>query len=164
MIVSQVVKDEIVDMYFDCVNTIKLEIQQQKEKEREEVESKKKKIEINFGDKLLSLFSKTPNLNKNASVLEISKSPDIKHEDNKVEKAKTMSFISGAQKDSFAEVTDFSKSLPPVEESKYSTSLDQKDEFKIEGARPSAFTMNQIENKDDTNKSTEKGTSPKTEK
>ena len=66
-VITETVKAEIVDMYFDCVTTIKME----KDKEREEIKQKAKKIEVKLGDKLLQnfsqFFSKTPTFKKGQS-------------------------------------------------------------------------------------------------
>ena len=145
-VITETVKAEIVDMYFDCVTTIKME----KDKEREEIKQKAKKIEVKLGDKLLQnfsqFFSKTPTFKKGQSQ---DISPSVKADnkqglkiDNlkKDNRAKSVSqVLPGAKNDNFGEVTAFSTDDPPKElkvdlksasqdeEVKYSTNFDQAD-------------------------------------
>ena len=122
-VVTDTVKAEIVDMYFDCVNTIKME----KEKERALIKMQAKKLEVSVGDKLLknfsSMFSKTPTFKKTKSDDPSSKKLLAN------DKARSVSQIGPvAQKDTFGAVSAFS-TVPPKdsseEESKYSTDFDK---------------------------------------
>lgn len=86
----------------------------EKDKEREEAKKQAKKIEVKLGDKLMqnfsSFFSKTPTLIKNQSEVIKSTPENLKDKD----RAKSVSQVGqDTKKDSFAEVTAFSTTVPP---------------------------------------------------
>lgn len=120
----------------------------EKDKEREEAKKQAKKIEVKLGDKLMqnfsSFFSKTPTLIKNQSEVIKSTPENLKYKD----RAKSVSQVGqDTKKDSFAEVTAFSTTVPPKdtnqEEAKYSTKTDKIDQE----ATPSTLNINTIFNK-----------------